>query len=209
MKRDDESNAKVERDEFHDFLSTAEPRPVPGRGRKEEIYAELRDEWLAGQAESRRRRQYIVSGIAASFVAAILLALVQNTDPGTEIPPPHAAMARITGNGTLVNGRAIEALWDADETLRFAQGDSILTGENAALAIAWNDGGSLRVRSATALKVVSHDRIELAEGEIYYDSRSHDTAGTAELAVDTPHGTIRHIGTQFLARVIRTVSGSA
>lgn len=201
MKRDNESNANTAGDALDSILSTAKPRPAPSSARKEEIFDELRGEWLATRRASQTRRRYVVSAIAASIVAAVLLITQVNLDANPPLLPPDATMVRFTGNGTRVNDQAIESLLPADTQLRFATGDSIATGNDAALAIAWNSAGSLRVNSSSNVTLVSLDRIELAAGEIYYDSKSLDAQATSAISVDTALGTIRHVGTQFLAKV--------
>jgi len=201
MKRDNEPKKYTAGDQFHSILSTARPRAVPNSARKEIIFGELRNDWLTRQHAVQTKRRYFFSGIAASIVVAGVFALQINFDTDSPLLPPNATVVRSAGNGTLINNRAIESFLPIDAKLRFATGDTIETGDDAALAIAWNTTGSLRVNSSSTVTLISHDHIELINGEIYYDSRSIDALETSVISVETPLGTIRHIGTQFLAKV--------
>ena len=152
------------------ILSTAKPRTVPGSNRKEEIFDDLRGEWLASQRSAQTKRRYMVSGIAASIVAA--LALMLQMTPLNDSPAmvsPDATLVRSIGDNTLINGQAMEPLVAVDGKLQFATGDIISTGRNAALSIAWNAHGSLRVNSSSNVTLVNDEQVELARGEIYYD----------------------------------------
>ena len=196
-----DTDMKTNDERIDDVLSEATPRPVPGSGRKEEIYGELRDEWLAVNQQVRRRRQYWVSGIAASLVAALLIVTQLNTAITNPLASPDALLARTAGASTMLNGQPIEDAIPANAPLRFKSGDTISTGADAAIAINWSTAGSLRMGAGSEVTLVSGEEIKLTSGEIYYDSRSFNSSNTTPIEVETDFGTISHVGTQFLASV--------
>ncbi len=75
-------------------------------------------------------------------------------------------------------------------------GDRIRTGADEALSILLPDAASLRVDEDTALTVVARNRFELENGRIYADTGDR-IYRDSRLVVDTPHGVVRDVGTQF------------
>jgi len=196
-------DTEMNRNDKHidELLSEASPRPVPRGIRKERIYEELRGEWLANNLQTKRKRQYLMSGIAASILVAALLALQLNVETVDLTASPNAVLARTTGTGTTVNGRPIEELIPVNAPLRLKSGDTIATGPDAAIAIGWSTAGSLRMGAASELMLVSNDRVKLPFGQLYYDSRSFNSQEASPIEVETGFGLVRHVGTQFLANV--------
>lgn len=200
MKRDSEANEVVD-EKIADLLSKANVRPVPHDDRKEEMYLELHSEWLASNLERKTKRRYVMSGLAASIIAAVVLVLQGGFDSVLPVIEPDAVLVRSIGSGTTVNGHPIGDAIPVNAPLRFQSGDTITTGSDAAVAINWNSLGSLRVSSSSSLTLVSNDRIQLLAGEIYYDSLPGGDAGSTPIVVDTRIGQIHHVGTQFLTNV--------
>jgi len=184
-----------------EVLSEASPRPVPGNSRKEEIYGELRSEWIASNQLVKRKRQYLISGIAASLVAALVVVTQLDTGIMDPVASPDAVLARSAGAQTTLNGRPIDEVIPVNAPLRFKSGDIIETGADSAIAIGWSTAGSLRMSAGSEVTLVSNEGIRLTSGEIYYDSRSFNSSDTTPIEVETEFGTIHHVGTQFLASV--------
>jgi FecR protein len=189
---------------IEDLLSGASPRVAPRRDRKEEAYKNLLNEWYAANRRIRRKRQYLVSGIAASLVATILALTNLDSITSGSTPPLDALLARSVGTGTMVNGEPIEGAIPVNAPLRFDSGDTISTGNHGAIAVAWGTSGSLRLDGATVVTLVDANRIRLTAGTMYYDSKSFNSQIATAIEVDTLDGSINHIGTQFLASVGRS-----
>jgi hypothetical protein len=183
--------------QIDDILSEASPRAIPNSRRKEEIYGELRSEWFASNHQVKRRRQYWVSGIAASLAAALIVV----TQLDTDVMAPDAVLARTSGAQTTLNGRPIEEVLPVNAPLRFKSGDVIVTGIGAAVSINWSRTGSLRMGAESEVVLLSNEGIRLRSGEIYYDSRSFNSNEESPIEIVTPFGMIHHVGTQFLAIV--------
>ncbi len=199
MKHEDEMQQDPVDEVIDGVLSSASPRVAPRSSRKEEIYGELRSEWLGGIASKNRTRRYVIGGVAASIVAAVVLAL--QFSPGLSESAPEATLVRSTGSGTKLNGRPLEEHIPINAALGFQQGDELSTGPDAAVAVSWNELGSLRISSSSTVVFTSNERVELLDGDLYYDSRPHNATNSATIIVDTPYGRIHHVGTQFVASV--------
>lgn len=196
-----DTDMKTNDEKFDDLLSEASPRPVPGNTRKEEIYGELRSEWIASNQQVKRKRQYLISGIAASLVAALVVVTQLDTGIVDPVAAPDAVLVRSAGTATTLNGRPIEEVIPVNAPLRFKSGDIIATGADSAIAINWSTTGSLRMGAGSEITLASNEGIRLTSGEIYYDSRSFNASDATPIEVETDFGTIHHVGTQFLASV--------
>jgi len=205
MKRNNDKDERSIDSEIDTALSSAKPRQAPRLDRKEEIYGELRSAWLDDISVTKRRRRFIVSGLAASIVAAVVLSLQLNSGPQNAISQPDAVLARSVGSGTTLNGFQIQEQIPINAPLQFRAGDELTTGENAAIAIDWNSACSLRVSSESTVVFESGDRVALVAGSMYFDSKQYGAGSSSSIIVDTPLGRVHHVGTQFVA----TVSGSS
>lgn len=185
---------------IEDVLSEARPRPAPNSGRKEEIYDQLRDEWMISNQQTRQRRRYFIGAAAASFIAAIVV--VMRLGSGVDVPviQPDAYVAVLNGAGATLNGEQIQDVDSTSSTLRLRAGDTIKTGTDAAVAIAWNTTGSLRLSRSSEVTIVDANEVSLKSGTIYYDSKLFGSDHGVPIVVTTSHGTIQHVGTQFLAQ---------
>jgi hypothetical protein len=186
-------------EQIEQVLSGARPRPAPRGSRKEEIYQQLHGEWLAGNQAFRRRRRYFAGALAASILAAGAIAIRLGSFVDTPIIQPDAVVALTRGDGLSLNGEPLNDFIPRNAPLRLHSGDTVATGPDGVIAIAWRASASLRVSASTELTFVDADVVKLVSGEIYFDSHVFDSADEAAITVETPHGRIEHVGTQFLA----------
>ena len=84
-----------------------------------------------------------------------------------------------------------------------AAGQVIVTHEQSGIGLRWSGASSLRIDEDTRLEIVSADEVFLHSGRVYFDSQATVAAESkpAKLAVSTPHGVVRHVGTQYMAEV--------
>jgi hypothetical protein len=86
-------------------------------------------------------------------------------------------------------------------------GQTIVTGEEAGMALAWSKGGSLRMDANTRIRFLDEGSVFLASGRLYFDSTPStlltgiSSGGAPEFMVITNHGKVTHVGTQFMTRV--------
>lgn len=177
------------------LLGRAAPRPTPSADATARARAALDDEWRAVVRGSRRRRRLRALAVAATIVLGLGIAIgVWRT------PAPSAEQVATLDKafGTLYLLGEHSELTRADNLEVVFSGQTIVTADEAGVGLAWSNGGSLRLDEKTELRFVSADRIELAAGRVYFDS-GPVPAPRARLAIDTPHGVVRHVGTQFIA----------
>ena len=92
-------------------------------------------------------------------------------------------------------------LWRAaGEQLPLAAGDELMTGANGRVALAFGEGLSVRLDHGSHIELAAEDCIIVRRGAVYVDSGRTAGIGT-ELELETPAGTVRHLGTQYEVRL--------
>ena len=182
-----ESDAALER-----LLEEASPRPAPSAEAAARARLAVHEEWqdLVGRRTRRRRTGFL----AAAAAAVLAIALAVNQVPAPE-PVLTATVDKAIGSIYLLADDS--TLTELSTPAEFMTDQTVVTGENAALGLAWSAGGSLRLDESTELRFVSTDRVELVSGRLYFDSQDPPD-GATRLTVETAHGDVTHIGTQFI-----------
>jgi ferric-dicitrate binding protein FerR (iron transport regulator) len=176
-------------DALRDLFARAEPRLVPPAADEAEIRRALHAEWdaLTGRRVFRRRA---ASAVAAAALAASAVLLVVDT---SRVPAPTLAYAERVQGDVEVDG------------IRIAVGAAIPEGAEIAtrsgqLALRLvDDGGSLRLATRTELTLTAKASAELDSGSLYFDSE--DDSAAAHFEIRTAFGTVRDVGTQFIAKL--------
>ncbi len=195
--------SKVESDALEELLRHAAPRPVPAPGEVAAAKAAVRDEWLDASNRRRTRRQVAGFAIAASLLVGLLMSVGVFRAPVVEVVQV-AAIEKSFGPVYLLGDQA--ELRPTEGLANVTSGQTIVTGADAGLALAWGEGGSLRVDEKTRLRFVDQDAIYLESGRAYFDSvpsllKGTKTGNAVNFAMVTDHGTVRHTGTQFMTSV--------
>ena len=94
-------------------------------------------------------------------------------------------------------------LHEIEDVTTVQSGQSIVTGSDAGIALAWGGGGSLRIDANTRIRFVSDVSAFLEDGRVYFDSRpglaaGTDASGSPIFLLETDRGTVRHVGTQYM-----------
>lgn len=174
------------------------PRPQPGAAAREAVRSAVHAEWQAVVAEraSRRRRTVtwaMAAGLAVAGVAVWMAAPTMRAAAG-----PVATIARLSGDvATGTNGA-----WQpvaAGTAIR--SGSELRTSAGGRVALQFGAGLSVRLDENSLVAVVAPDRIELKQGAVYVDAGDH-AERSAPLFVETAAGTVRHLGTQYEARLV-------
>lgn len=177
-----------------EIFSRATPRPAPPAADEAEIREALYREWDA--VTGRRVWVRRVGVAAAAGFVIVATALLFTIDSGTGLGPAVARVERLQGTVRIgSDDGANEAARIADE---LASGSIVSTGDGQ-VAMRLVDGGSLRLAPRTELKLIAKHEIQLIAGALYFDSESEFSE--QRLSVLTPMGTVRDIGTQFMARL--------
>ena len=185
------------------LLRAAGPRPQSPPAMEAEVRAAVEAEWRS-MTESRARRRRVntwamAAGVAAAAVGVWIARPLYMPDSG-----PVAAMARVEGTVEVrTGGNKDWAPLPANAPLR--EGDEVRTGSAGRAAVRLANGVELRLdnTSRVALNDVHHAR--LRRGGVYVDSGVSGADASRDLELDTAAGTVRHLGTQYQARVAGSV----
>lgn len=177
------------------LLEKAAPRPVPPAEVENEIRAAVYAEWQAVTGTARRRRQVRGFAIAATVVLALAAAFSTLLTPGV-VPIEVATIEKSQGSIVLEVDRTGQV--PADNLMVLVAGQTLLTAKDSVAGLAWNNGGSLRVDQNSRIELVSDSEIFLHSGRVYFDSAMADP--DAEFLIHTTHGTVSHVGTQYMTR---------
>jgi ferric-dicitrate binding protein FerR (iron transport regulator) len=176
-------------------------RATPSVEMTRAVYDAVHAEWQATVARQRNKRsQRVWLALAASVVVAAVALFVGRNFVSES---PGALMADVSKSIGVVQVREDDS--DAWQSAATAQGlhvgESIQTGADGRVALSLRDGVSLRLDHDTHVELVSTDRVDVTSGAVYIDSGAAGTSGDA-LRVGTPAGVVRHVGTQYEARIL-------
>lgn len=160
---------------------------------------QLRAEWRRIVAERRASRRRLVTFSMAAGVAALA---VGSWLVASQTAPAGAAV------GTMVVARddvRVRSSWfrgwePADAGATLAAGDTVETGADGRAGVALPGGISARLDGDTRIRLASAERIVIDRGALYVDSGAGNAA-ESKLQVDTPGGSVRHVGTQYEVRL--------
>ena len=188
--------------ELESLLSQANPRPVPTDENVAAARERVRDEWKSVVGRRRRNRLIGVAAAAMIVVAAFLSVDTPQTPGG---PAPQFATIERSFGSIYVLGERSE-LQEIDDLMSVTAGQTVVTGSQSGVAFAFAGGPGLRIDARTRIEFVDSSTVFLHDGRVYVDA-----GGTqhAELRIDSEHGVVRHIGTQYMMTVDkRTLSVS-
>ena len=177
-------------------------RASPSDDMTRAVYEAVHAEWRATVARQKRKRAQRVWLAAAASVAVAAVALFLGR---SFIRTPGELMADVSRSVGVVEVREGDSgEWQgatAAQNLRV--GERIHTGANGRVALALRDGLSLRLDHDTTVALVSADRVDVTSGAVYIDA---GVAGpsAARLQLGTPAGVVRHVGTQYEARILNS-----
>ncbi len=179
---------------FEELLGHVAARPVPSVEDAEMARNAVRAEWLAVTRKRKRRRRFVSLAAAASVLMTLALVIRFALTPPV-IAVQVASIEKSFGSIAIyVMG---EALQETGDLSAISIGQTIVTGRESGLALAWAGGGSLRIDANSRVAFLSDSAIELVSGAMYFDSMNRNV----ELEVRTKYGVIRHLGTQYVGRI--------
>ncbi len=188
-------------DDLAALLKKAGPRLQADPGMQAAVQAAAREAWLEQVALSRgrRNRRSFLSFAAAAGAAAVALGLWWGgAGTGTD-----AELARVVRTDSAVRYLpAGTADWrPLPEGQVLGEGDALRTGAESRVALTLGDGVTLRldVDSEWTLRDAGHS--SLTAGAVYYDGGP--VPGAHDHVIETDYGSVRHLGTQYEARLLR------
>ncbi len=199
MDNTDQQSKRGER-EIAALLQQAGPRLQPRVAAREAARESTRQAWLATVAKrraARQRRQFaaaagllLITGVAAWFGS------LQRSAPAV----PLARVVATTGQVESGTGQDWTGLPPSSPVYA---GMQLRTGPRGGMVLTVADGSQLKLAAASQLAWTTASEIELKRGGLYLDSGSAAGANEA-LRIRTPHGDVRHLGTQYQLRVAPT-----
>jgi ferric-dicitrate binding protein FerR (iron transport regulator) len=179
---------------LHDLFAHAAPREQPPLPHADEIRRAVHAEWhrVTG-ARVLRRRAGIAAAAAAVAVAAVVL--VVGREPAMPLPTV-ARVERVVG-AVEIEVAGLDRPVKVGEEI--PQGAALVTGSGQ-VALRLASGGSLRLAPQTRLELTAANAADLEAGALYFDSERAQTR-SQPFTIDTSHGTVRDVGTQFVTRV--------
>lgn len=180
---------------IEELLQKVGVRDEPSAEAAREVEAAVHAEWRAMLAE-RRRRHSVAWGVAATVLLAILATLgVFNM--GRD-PVQVASVVRIEGRLLHEVERDTWSMHDVGRPVN--AGETLRTDGRSRAALAVLDSVSVRLDRDTTLRFAAADRIVLMSGALYVDALP-GARGEIDLTVQTPVGSVRHVGTQYQVRM--------
>lgn len=189
--------------EVRELLELAGPRPELPAGDLDAIVAAGRVAWRDAVGEPavvRRPGMTRITALAAAVVVALGIGWWWSATRSGELDGEGG------GGGAGEPVAQCVAAWDAREPLEgrtFVAGTAIETGDGTGplpsrLALRLSSGIEVRLDADTRLRLASATEVELERGAVYVDTGAASGTG---LAVRTPFGVARDVGTRFQVRL--------
>ena len=180
------------------LLQRVGARPRPGDAVARQVQDAVEAEWreLVAARRSRNTRTRWLAAAASVAAVAVGAWLVW---PATRVAPATVAtLGPVVGEVELRDG---DGPWRTAGTGGAVTSESTLrTGRGGLAAIAMANGVQVRLDSGTQLAMNEHGSARLVGGAVYVDAGSaRDQA--QPFVVDTPVGSVTHLGTQYVARL--------
>jgi ferric-dicitrate binding protein FerR (iron transport regulator) len=192
--REDLAAGLAESDEVERLLSLAGRRSRLPENEVAPAREAARAAWRRGRARATRRRVGQVTALAASVV---LVALVAHRERGFA-PGPVRELAPL--GELVVRSGEVVVTGASGATQRIGSDATIATGREGRAALELEGGASLRIDGSTFVRFESPTEVALDRGAVYLDVLP--ASARSAIAVKTPLGTVRHLGTQFEVRLL-------
>ena len=186
------------------LLRKAPTRPAPSGEDIASVRDAVRGEWRAISGRRRTRRRLVSLAAAATVILTVGFTVNLLRVPSA-LPVPVATIDKPIGSIYLLGEQS--ELRETQDLAELTAGQTLVTGPDSGVGIAWNNGGSLRVDENTRVEFVSPDEIALHSGRVYFDSQSTSLqAGITQssitsLAIRTDRGVVEHVGTQYMTGI--------
>lgn len=181
------------------LLRASGARAQPSAAAMASVRAAVAEEWQATVA-ARKRRNSLGRWSVAAAVTTAAVALWITRPLYLPATAQVAAVERIEGTVS-VQSQGERDWHPASTTLSLHRGDRLRTGTGGRIAVRLSDGLGMRLDENTVLAFESERRATLAEGAVYVDSDGSRTESAESLEIQTSAGTVRHLGTQYQARL--------
>ena len=176
--------------EVQALLGAAGPRPALDEEDVAAVLASARRTWTLRR---RQRRVRVVLALAAALGALAIGVAWWRWQAATP-PPAPAFLAQVEAvRGTVEAGGRPIAIGD-----RVPRGATLQSGGLGRAALRLEGGAELRLDQETQVTLLAANALALERGSVYVDTGA---GSRAAIAVHTPFGSARDIGTRFTVRV--------
>jgi len=180
------------------LLEQAPVRPQPRTQAKDDAFRALHQQWSQQVSMRRQRQRRGVFALAATLIVGVgaVFMLPRSAPPPVQV----ASLARVVGPAPqIIDGNGLP-LSVSGHSIVMMTGQSLATGPSTRVALAWHDGGSLRLDVGSRIEWVSDTEVRLIDGALYFDSgvASDGARHSPKLGVRTTVGVVSHLGTQYL-----------
>src|SRR5215469_3248056 len=182
-----------------EVLRTAGRRSEPPEELLRSVRASVEAEWREVVSRRTRRRR-----IGLSLAAAIALAAVGLWSARPWLMGPGRKMADVQIALGSVQARAgwLESWQPVGPRSALRAGEELATAADGRVAMGLAEGVSVRLDHDTRIRLLDEGRISVLHGALYVDSGSPAPAARSSLLIVTPAGEVRHLGTQYEARIV-------
>ena len=194
----------IDHDALEELLRHASPRPVPSQEDQAAAREAVREEWRNVASKRQTRLRVTRFAIAATVLIGVFAGLNAYRAPVAEAVQV-ATILKSIGPVYLLGEQA--ELRETDDLSNIVSGQTIVTGDDAGLALAWGNGGSLRIDENSRIEFTDDVSVFLEQGRVYFDSlppsilTEVDTQDAPVFALHTEFGQIQHLGTQYMSEV--------
>ncbi len=183
------------------LLEHAPPRPAPPEKDEAMVRDAVFAEWQMVTGRVRMRRRVTRLAIAATVLLGFALAF-NALRIGDVEAPRVATIDRSHGAIYLLGEQSEMHAMNGLDAINAAQ--IVITEADSGIGLAWGNGGSLRIDEKSRVEFTSAESVYLHYGRVYFDSRAgHAVAAVTAsgLRIDTDHGSVSNLGTQYMAFV--------
>ena len=184
-----EENGSNGADPLRDLFAHVRPRAAPPAEDEAEIRRALFLEWDALTGRRVLLKRFGTAAVAAVLIAGFAALLLRtSTAPAAVV----ASVERMRGDAE-IDGVALTIGSRIPSAAR-------IDTHSGQIALRLEGGGSLRLGPQTELTFAAAGRATLDSGAVYFDSETG--APAARVEIRTAFGTVRDLGTQFIARLV-------
>jgi ferric-dicitrate binding protein FerR (iron transport regulator) len=179
------------------LLAAAGAREAPSEAQRRDVLAAVGAEWRA-QVAARQRRRRLAGWAAAAAVAAVAVSAWWVRPMLSPPAAQFASVARVQGTVEYREGGSWTHVGDG---ARIASGAALRTGQSGRAALELDNGLTLRLDHGTRLAFATPGQAALETGAVYVDAGTGEAPRSRAFTLQTPFGEVRHLGTQYEARV--------
>lgn len=200
--REVNSGATRHADAVEALLERASPRLSPPGKDEQMIREAVLAEWQEVTGKRRRRGRVTRFAVAATVLLGVAVSFNLMRTQGIA-PAQVAAINKSHGSIYVLGEQA--TMHRLPEMAVVTVGQTIKTDHDSGIGLAWGSGGSMRIAADTVIEFVAADEVYLHSGRIYFDSTPSQLiaaisggSSPAKLRIHTDHGTVTHLGTQYM-----------